>query len=180
MGWDGQKIRSINWLIWTQSLQCSIYFQLHVSRSRIKHIKSLSLQNENQTWCFFWFSTANKRRLSEFDLLQHGEYFRVMRPLKKCILFCFFYHVISKLFGEKWWGLYYCWRIEKLFTKLEAVGCNKNLAWVSVALPRPQHEYQLSGGKYLKGKIPCTWHFWNIKKTSLYKLSKIIGLLRFF
>ena len=33
--------------------------------------------------CFFLFSTANKRRLSEFDLIQHGEYFRVMRPLFK-------------------------------------------------------------------------------------------------
>ena len=33
-----------------------------------------------------------------------------------------------------------------MFTKLEAVGYNKNLAWVSVALPRPQHEHQLSGG----------------------------------
>ena len=35
---------------------------------------------------------------------------------------------------------------KKMFTKLEAVGYNKNLAWVSVALPRPQHEHQLSGG----------------------------------
>ena len=34
-------------------------------------------------WCFFWFSTANKRRLSEFNWIQHGEYFRVMRPLFK-------------------------------------------------------------------------------------------------
>ena len=32
---------------------------------------------------FVFFSTANKRPLSELDLLQHGEYFRVMRPLFK-------------------------------------------------------------------------------------------------
>ena len=36
-----------------------------------------------RTWCFFLFCTANKRRLSEFNLIQHGEYFQVMRPLFK-------------------------------------------------------------------------------------------------
>ena len=46
-----------------------------------------------------FFSTANKRCLSEFDLLQHGEYFRAMRPLKKCILVCFF---LSRNFKNIW------------------------------------------------------------------------------
>ena len=31
-----------------------------------------------RTWCFFLFCTANKRRLSEFNLIQHGEYYNVM------------------------------------------------------------------------------------------------------
>ena len=35
------------------------------------------------SWCFFLFSTANKRHLSEFDSIQHGEYFRIVRPLFK-------------------------------------------------------------------------------------------------
>ena len=40
----------------------------------------------------FW-PLANKRRLSEFNLIQHGEYFRVMRPLFKHSL----YIVLGKL-----------------------------------------------------------------------------------
>ena len=43
-----------------------------------------------------------------------------------------------------------------MFTKLEAVGYNKNLAWVSVALPRPQHEHQLSGGLRWVSSTTCS------------------------